>query len=644
MKQISILTALAVLVAFTACTKEDVLVDDINTQDEVQEGFVRMRFSAQMESDITKAYLSGTSVLWAGDESIAVFDHDAGGAAIKFDAESSGATTSFVGDVPVGTVRFTAVYPYKSTIAYEGGASSPITTEIPSIQEATLNSFDPSAAIFVATATNTTAAFSFTPAFALFKVNVDVDNVVQVNVSTTSNSLAGSVKVSRGGGLGNGDGTLSKTIVLKKSDNSVLEKGDYYIVTRFLKEGQSFANFTIKYFTSEAKMKSRVSASGIPDDKLVRKAILNLGSLSSIPGDYSTNRYEYYQAGFDVKVGDKTFNKTKDGDATLITSASGVKNISSTIKDQDAVFFLDAAGGTFNLNGQITVSAGELVLINNSDNVATVTTADKRFDMIAGSLYLKGLSLDISGRNGNGYFGNTTAASNSKDLVVDGCVFYGMNSYELCRFAVKDKVVKNIEFVNCVFKVSKEGNYIVFNLSDNEATLEMERFVFKNNLVYHTTGSSYRVSVLTMPAYSSGSYALAADFSNNLFINVPSQSAYTAVLTDVSSFTFDNNIFFEGNGYGSNCYLFDIKNTSSTVSSVYVSGNVVIGLSSSKKWFYSSDGVVEEISSVKTAIGGTNEIAKSEASSVFSSTPTVEGGEVSYTLLPAYSSVGPQAL
>ena len=89
-----------------------------------------------------------------------------------------------------------------------------------------------------------------------------------------------------------------------------------------------------------------------------------------------------------------------------------------------------------------------------------------------------------------------------------------------------------------------------------------------------------------MPAYSSGSYALAADFSNNLFINVPSQSAYTAVLTDVSSFTFDNNIFFEGNGYGSNCYLFDIKNTSSTVSSVYVSGNVVIGLSSSKKWFY----------------------------------------------------------
>ena len=221
---------------------------------------------------------------------------------------------------------------------------------------------------------------------------------------------------------------------------------------------------------------------------------------------------------------------------------------------------------------------------------------------------------------------------------------FGMNSYELCRFAVTDKVVKNIEFVNCVFKVSKEGNYIVFNLSDNEATLEMERFVFKNNLVYHTTGSSYRVNVLTMPAYSSGSYALAADFSNNLFINVPSQSAYTAVLTDVSSFTFDNNIFFEGNGYGSNCYLFDIKNTSSTVSSVYVSGNVVIGLSSSKKWFYSSDGVVEEISSVKTAIGGTNEIAKSEASSVFSSTPTVEGGEVSYTLLPAYSSVGPLAL
>lgn len=641
MKQNIIIAAIAVMAAFTACNKE---VNIENTQEENPAGYVQMRFYATMDSDISKAYLSGTSILWAGDESIAVFDHDAGGAPNKFDAESAGATTSFTGTVPVGTTHFTAVYPYRDDIVYEANGSSPITMTIPSVQEATLNSFDPASAIFVASATKTSDAFTFNPAFALFKITVDVDDVLMVMLSTSSNNLAGSVKVGKSGALSNGTGVLSKTITLKHSDGRVLEAGTYYIVTRFLKADQSFPNFTMKYLTSDGKIKSRVSVPGIPYSVggtpiLGRKDILDLGKLSSIPGEAKTSWYDYYQAGYSVNVGTKAFNKADNGDATLITSTEGVKNISSTIIDKDGVFFLDAAGGSFNLNANVTVSTGSLVLINNSGNKAVLTTANKQFALTGGSIYLKGLSINAAGRTGNGFFNNSGATTSSNYVAMDGCFVSGI-AVDFCRFTTSNYPALNYEFANNTFAVNKDGNSILFNLSDITSPSAIKSFVFKNNLVYDSTASSHRVTVLSSKAYESGTYTFWADLSNNLFINVPSEGAYTAVFTDITSLLFDNNVFFEGNSYASDCYLFDVKNTSSSVSAenVSISGNIVIGLKSDKKWFFTNT----SIPAIVSAYGETNEITKTDASVIFDTVPSVSEGVVTYALKPSYADRGPQ--
>ena len=645
--------AIAAMLAMTSCTVEAVIetAEDDSIVESEQEPLIEyepMTFYATIESDETKTYLSGTSILWAGDESIAIFDHDAGGAANKFDVESAGATTSFSGTVPVGTTHFTAVYPYRGDIVYEAGAGSPITTFIPAIQEATLNSFDPASALFVATATKTNTAMTFTPAFALFKVEVDVDNVVQITLSTSSNNLAGSVLVSRGGALANGPGDLSKTITLKHSDGRVLEAGHYYIVTRFLKESQSFPNFTMKYMTSDAKIKSRVSVDGIPyavgeTPILGRKDILDLGKLSSVPGEGQTSWYDYYQAGYSVTVGSKSFNKADDGDATLISSTEGAKNISSTINGKDAVFFLDAAGGSFNLNANVTVSTGNLVLINNSGNEAILTTANKQFALNGGNVYLKGLSINAAGRTGNGFFNNSGAAKSSNYVAMDGCAVSGI-AVDFCRFTTSDYPALNYEFVNNSFAVSKDGNSILFNLSDITSPSAIKSFVFKNNLVYDSTGSSHIITVLSSKDYTPDTYTFETVFSNNLLINAPSQSAYTTVFTDVTSLTFDNNIFYEGNDYDSDCYLFDVKNTSSSVveDKVSISGNKVIGLGSSIKWYYVNALGAGTIKVISDAYGGTNEIAKTAASDVFDTVPSVTDGVVTYALKPAYADRGPQ--
>ena len=283
------------------------------------------------------------------------------------------------------------------------------------------------------------------------------------------------------------------------------------------------------------------------------------------------------------------------------------------------------------------------MLINNSGNEAILTTANKQFALNGGNVYLKGLSINAAGRTGNGFFNNSGAAKSSNYVAMDGCAVSGI-AVDFCRFTTSDYPALNYEFVNNSFAVSKDGNSILFNLSDITSPSAIKSFVFKNNLVYDSTGSSHIITVLSSKDYTPDTYTFETVFSNNLLINAPSQSAYTTVFTDVTSLTFDNNIFYEGNDYDSDCYLFDVKNTSSSVveDKVSISGNKVIGLGSSIKWYYVNALGAGTIKVISDAYGGTNEIAKTAASDVFDTVPSVTDGVVTYALKPAYADRGPQ--
>ena len=580
MKQIRLFAAIAAMAAFMACTKEELPVESSNPQDEIQAGFVKMTFAAQLEPGITKAYLSGKSVLWAGDESIAVFDHYNGGDAYKFDAESSGSTTSFSGTVPDGITHYTAVYPYSGSLTYDAGTGSPVNAIIPSVQEATLGSFDPASAIFIATATSTDDVLTFTPAFALFKVNVDVDNVVQVSLSTTTNNLAGSVKVARSGNLSNGSGTLSKTIILKKSDNSVLAKGDYYIVTRFLRENQAFENFTIKYLTSGALSNSRVSVSGVGYAKLDRKDILNLGSLSSIPGSPSVSWYEYYQAGYDISIGSKTINKSTNGDAELLTANDAVLAIGKAKFEDGGVKFLRAVGtGTFSQTNNPTITNSSYFLADGDSRVQVAMT--NVINLAEGALYLKGLSLSISGKTSFLNVNKNTSGSMT-DLVVDNCsIDQNVASFVSTNSSYKDFGIQFAEFVNNSFAVSADANII--NVSSSYAGISVySKFVFNNNYVYSTDGTNHKTSAF---AYSgSTGDQMEVEMNNNLFYNTA--AAGTIKHNTLNKVTAKYNMVWaaDASGLGANAKLFGMT-SKTAIPTVDVANNAGYGpLAKDKKW------------------------------------------------------------
>ncbi|MBO7603325.1 MAG: hypothetical protein J6S97_02805 [Bacteroidales bacterium] len=581
MKHIRLFAAIAAMAAFMACAKEELPVDPSDPQDEIQTGFVKMSFTAQLEPGFTKAYLSEKAVLWAGDESIAVFDHDNGGAAYKFDAESSGLTTSFSGTVPDGITHYTAVYPYSESLTYEAGEGSPVNAIIPSVQEATLGSFDPASAIFIATATSTDDKLQFTPAFALFKVNVDVDNVVQVSLSTTTNNLAGSVKVARSGNLSNGSGTLSKTIILKKSDNSVLAKGDYYIVTRFLKEGQAFENFTIKYLTSGALSNSRVSVSGVGYDKLVRKDILNLGSLSSIPGTPSVSWYEYYQAGYDISIGSKTINKATNGDAELLTADNVEQSIAKAKFEDGGVKFLKTVGtGSFSQTYNPTITNSSYFLADGDSRVPVAMT--NVINLAEGALYLKGLSLSISGKTSILNVNKNTSGSMT-DLVVDNCyINQNVASFVTTNSSFTAYGIQSIEFVNNSFAVSVDANII--NVTSTYAGISVySKFVFNNNYVYSVDGTNNHKTSAFAYSGSTGDQ-MEVEMNNNLFYNTA--AAGTIKHNTLKKVTAKYNLVWtaDASGLGANAKLFGMT-SKTAIPTVDVANNAGYGtLATEKKW------------------------------------------------------------
>ena len=235
--------AAAVTISSSSCTKEQAESGKIVDEN----GMVRMTFAATAEDADTKAVLNadGKTVEWEGTESIAIFADDSS-SPIKFDAKSAGAKTSFSGSVPFGSSKFNALYPYSAGASWDG---SYYHTEIPVVQTAVLGSFDPNAAIAIAENTDLSDKLNFKNCFALLKVNVDVDNVIAVIVENTSKAMAGKIKVSTGGGTSDADGGLSKEVVLKKEDNSVLSTGTYYIVVRPLGSAV-YSNFKMTYVTS----------------------------------------------------------------------------------------------------------------------------------------------------------------------------------------------------------------------------------------------------------------------------------------------------------------------------------------------------------------------------------------------------------
>lgn len=615
---------MAVAAIFASCTKE------LGQNEVAGNGsvLVPVTLSASLETD-TKAALDsdGKSVVWEGTESIAVFD-DINTDIHKFDANGDGATTSFSGTANSGAASFVAVYPYKASITYVPGDEKPINAEIPNVQEATLGTFDPAAALYVADADASDAALSFKAAFALLKVNVDVPNVLSISVENTKNNLSGSVKTNSSGGVANGDGAKYKNVTLTKEDGTALAQGIYYIVVRHLGSTSVYENFIVSYATSTGISGSRAAGDDIDNLLLGRKAILNLGNLSAFPA--SKSYYALYESGADIKIGSTTINKATNGAATLLTADNAAVALNKTSLETGGVFFLKAVGtGSFSNANNPTIT-NKTYLIADSDDIVPIAMTNTINLADEGELCIKGVHLSMSGKK---YYMsvNKNTSKSMNTVVLDGCE---VEMKDICANVITTNSsyasygVNNIEFVNSKFTISVAANLV--NISSGYAGItEYKSMRFENNYVYSTTGENILTCIFAYTG-TGGDGSMTAVINNNLFYNAC--NAGTFKHNTIASATAKNNVFWVSDGTSlgdSNGKLFGMK-TAAAIASVDVKDNVAYGTLSpdGKKWTIADNTTNTGMEALEVATG--DPIASAD---------TATG---TFTLVPAYTAYGPQ--
>ena len=266
--------SIAMLMAMASCSSSDDAVEEIKEESKL----VPMTFTATQESNAgTRAALNGSNgVDWQTNDKISVFD---GQSNQEFTLTDNVAEGKFSGTASSTATKFTAVYPYTDGAQLESdGSVSGIT--LPAEQTATLNSFDPKAALMMAYSTNKNQ-LDFKNAVSLVKVTTqfackkivlssDIDIAGTGTLTMTFDNVNDTYTSSFTFSSGN-----SKTITLNPADGeSVIAAGTYYIAIR----PHTSSGFSIRFINSDdSKAYTRTSTK---ENTFNRSKIKNLGTFT----------------------------------------------------------------------------------------------------------------------------------------------------------------------------------------------------------------------------------------------------------------------------------------------------------------------------------------------------------------------------
>ena len=640
MKQIVIIMIAFVMGVFSACKT---LEPEVPTQEGDEYEMVPMTFTAQLslEDELSKVEIgtveAGTiKFAWKTGDEIAVYS-DKGGVNL-FTADSDGTSTTFSGSVPAGAKQFIAIYPYSAANSVNVGTGACV-ADIPQVQHAVAGSFDPEALVAVGSASSPGAAIRFRLLGSLLSFSLDYDDVVQVQFSGSrpmTGNLTFTNAVGASGPTSVATGTPSyKDVTLVNEDGTALTKdATYYVYVRHT--GSNYQEgFTASLITSDARVAKRVASTNLT---LARKTCYPLGKFSDSNMTFDYDRYTVYQAGFDVSLGGNTYNKSTNGDATLLKNGAVFKT------GDTGIIFVDASASISNTS-EVTVTSDVVLASNDPVHPATYTgTLSKSILLKSGSLVLDNMIVDLSAIETGQFMTKKDNEGNFSSLTLQQCDFRNIKRYVYApNSSYLNNGIETVKINGCRFATPVAVQ--LFAINDGATTLAgYGLFTFTNNVVYSTSGEPLQTYVFNTSATGVSEATAKQDLvmDNNLFYNVAAGNGIFRTYY-VKSAYIRNNVLWakdsEKNGdYNSNIKLFGLNLKTVDASSVFT------GSSSANYCFgalgKNSDGSKDLSWSISDAAyrGPLTNVTKLDTNPIASfNTSTGE-----FELIPAYASYGPQ--
>lgn len=288
--------------SFAACSSEDESATS-NVSPVLSNG--KMQVTASMSDDnVTRTSYNNNNVSWSGSDAIWIYNSNKHNNVVQYgsftietlknekEAIFTGNAISYKEKATDGENQMYALYPAPtnggaSTIVTSNGTTT-LSTELPAVQTAVDNSFDPKAHIMTAHSTNTT--FYFNNLVTLVKVTVGDTGPFNVHaVRLTANKpLAGQFTATI-----NADGTTqnvtvsagSNSVVIEKNNNGTFTKlkGDYYIAVL---PGSLSEGFTIQFedlTSGDEKIYQRKVKAGTSSDA---GKVIKIGTYSTATDGY----------------------------------------------------------------------------------------------------------------------------------------------------------------------------------------------------------------------------------------------------------------------------------------------------------------------------------------------------------------------
>ena len=640
MKKFYLLAAMA-LSAFISCQ-----TIEIESPSEQQVDKVPMTFNAfiSMEEELIAAAPASklevgsvdtdNKVLkfaWKRGDRIALYDNISSTPNV-FTADADGANTSFSGTVSAGATQFIAIYPYSAAVSANVSTGA-CEIDFPKDQTAVAGSFDPESLVSVGSAAITgetpNPSIRFHLIGALLSFSVDYDDVVFVEFSG-SRPMSGDVTftntVGASGPAGVGTGTPNyKNVTLRNADGSPLTKGATYYVSVRHTGSNSQEGFTAKLITADAKVASRTGAANL---QIARKTLYPLGLFSDSNVNFTYDRYAVYNAGFDVEIAGKKYNKATDGEATLLANGGEFKSSTS------GVIFLDASANVTNAS-EATITSNVVLASSDPLHPATYTgTSGKSILLKSGSLVMDQLIVNMAAFSESGQLmTKKDTEGNFSSLTLWQCDFknirrsvYAPNSTALTYG------VENILVNGCRFATTTSVS--VFSVNSGATTMAgYKSFTFTNNVLYSTgdpqTGTYAFGFTGTNASESNSQTDLVMD--NNLFYNIASSNGIFRTYYVKSAYIRNNVLWAQDGSYGSNIKMFKLNLKVAEATSVFTgasSDNYCFGDLGEKSWSISDSDYRGPLTNVTTL--STNPIASFSTST----------GE--FELVNAYKLYGPQ--
>lgn len=521
-KNLIILAGMAMLISAVSCSIEESEIDPIPADPRVP-----MTFTA---GEFTKTSLvpgdNENAVLWSAGDAISIFDGTNNNEFTLTDGAST-ASAKFEGEA-VPDQTYYALYPYSETASLSG---TTITSSLPAEQQYVGATFDTmlNPSVAVADENNNLAFYN-------------VASILQINVSGLQSKSVREIQISADKSL-----TGEYTVDMSGDAFSAAASGTEISGLRLLVDSAdmetdpnfngSISCYAVVLPGTYGNLKISVIYS---DNSYSEKSFENVtlvasdGNYVNVDASQATANdeglYGLYQAGVDIEIGGKLYNKSEYGDATLYEENSEITARPATriafIGDNVTLNFGAATNRTIYVGNDIEKRS----LFHFNNYIRLVPFTDTESANEPEYFVLSNLEVAPVEASTNNYYININGSGNFAYVCIDNCKF-DLTKNVLAITSKDGRTIDELFITDSEFNILPDDTQ-KFIVGTDASSRNATKMVIQNNIFYSTNLGTSNARLFFLQGLDLESLV----FSNNTFYNIEGYSSMNFIL-NVNSIT-----------------------------------------------------------------------------------------------------------